>query len=270
MTQHRQKLAFGLLGLFLLVIISGGCCHTQQMTDSIKTLNTEQMADMLGKDVAEYRARGKGQSCPTIQSVHVSPKTVECGNEVSLTITALAPDAEEVYYSWEIDGEVFDSGPKAIWKTPTCKSFKDPQQLYTIRGTASDGECSMVQSFQVQVLCDCPLDLMVNFEFGKADLDGTARAILDELGSTLNNYPSYSVLIEGHTDYIGTNPSNQALGERRAEAVKEYLVTRWDVQPERFMTMSFGEESPIAPNETDKGRAQNRRAEIFRIRMSGD
>ena len=259
MAQQRHILALGILGFLL--IASSGCGNTQTMG---------QMANILGKDVAEHRAAGKEQSCPTISSFHASSQTVECGNEVMLTIAAIAPDVDEVFYSWEIDGQVFDSGPRAIWKTPTCESLKDPQQLYTIRGVASDGECSMAQTLQVQVLCNCALDLKVNFEFGKADLNEAARAILDDFGSTLRNYPAYSVLIEGHTDYIGTEPSNQLLGEKRAEVVKKYLLINWGIEPERVMTMSFGEGSPVASNETDEGRAQNRRAEIFRIRLNGN
>ena len=256
MAQQRAKWALGILGLFLMA--NSGCSNTQQM------------ANILGKDVAEYRASGQEQSCPSITNFHASPQTVECGNDVSLSISALAPDAEEVYYSWEIDGQVFDSGTRAIWKTPTCNSIKDPQQLYTIRGVASDGTCSVTQTLQVQVLCNCALDLKVNFEFGKADLNEVSMAVLDEFGSTLQNYPAYSVLIEGHTDHIGSEPTNQALGERRAEVVKQYLIARWGIQPERLMTMSFGEESPVASNDTDEGRAQNRRAEIFRIRLNGN
>ncbi|MCP4401423.1 MAG: OmpA family protein [bacterium] len=257
MALQRQKFALGVLGLLLAASI--GCSSTHQITDKI-----------LGKDVAEYRAAGKEESCPSIINVHASPHTVECGNEVSLAISALAPDAEEIFYSWEIDGQIFDTGTHALWKTPTCQSIEDPQQLYTIRGVASDGECAVAQTLQVQVLCNCALDLKVNFEFGKAELDVTARAILDEFGATLQNYPAYSVLIEGHTDHIGNEPSNQALGERRSQAVQEYLLRQWGVQPERLMTMSFGEGSPVAPNETPDGRAKNRRAEIFRIRLDGN
>lgn len=253
MAQLRHIFALGFLGFLLIANI--GCGNT---------------ANILGKDVAEHRAVGKEQSCPAITTFYASPQTAECGTDVSLVIAALAPDVEEVFYSWEIDGQVFDSGTKAIWKTPTCQSLKDPQQLYTIRGVVNDGECAVAQTVQVQVLCNCALDLKVNFEFGKAELDELSRATLDQFGSTLKNYPAYSVLIEGHTDYIGPETSNQALGEKRAEVVREYLVMQWGVQPERLMTMSFGEESPMASNETDDGRAQNRRAEIFRIRLDGN
>ncbi|PID58219.1 hypothetical protein CSB45_03895 [candidate division KSB3 bacterium] len=255
MRQHRQKSALYFLGVFLLALSSG--CTTPQTLDTL-----------LGKDIAAHRAQGQGQSCPAIIRFHASPTTVNCGGEVFLTLAALAPDAEEIYYHWEIEGENFDSGTHAVWKTPACTYFKDPQQLYSIRGVASDGECSVAQTRGVQVLCDCPLELKVNFAFGKADLDKTSIAILDILGSTLNNYPSYSISIEGHTDSIGTRASNQTLGKQRAEAVKNYLISRWRVRPERFITRSFGEESPVAPNDTNAGRAQNRRAEIFRIRLN--
>ncbi|MFN2304515.1 MAG: OmpA family protein, partial [Anaerolineales bacterium] len=58
------------------------------------------------------------------------------------------------------------------------------------------------------------------------------------------------------------------LGERRAAAVKNYLVTTWGITPDRIITRSYGEEQPIAPNETVTGRAKNRRAEVFRLVLS--
>ena len=173
--------------------------------------------------------------------------------------------AEHLSYTWEIEGQSFKTGQRAVWNTPTIRTIGDPEKVYTIRGIVSDGECAVTRSAEVKVLCDSALDLMIHFAFDKADLDSTARIHLDEFGEKLQQYPQHVVLIEGHTDYIGTDQYNEQLGGRRAEAVKNYLINTWQIAPERFITRSLGEEKPIAPNETPTGRAQNRRAEIFRI-----
>jgi OOP family OmpA-OmpF porin len=70
------------------------------------------------------------------------------------------------------------------------------------------------------------------------------------------------VRVEGHTDWIGSEEYNQALSVRRAEAVYRYLVNR-GVEPERFTVEGFGKSRPIASNDTEAGRAQNRRVELI-------
>lgn len=100
------------------------------------------------------------------------------------------------------------------------------------------------------------------FATGKSDLTGNAGANLDKLAAFLAEYSDRSVLIEGHTDSVGTEQSNQLLSQRRAEAVKSYLVSR-GVQANRLSTSGLGQGSPIASNETAGGRQQNRRVDVI-------
>ncbi|MFO7659360.1 MAG: OmpA family protein [Candidatus Cloacimonadaceae bacterium] len=104
----------------------------------------------------------------------------------------------------------------------------------------------------------------VNFEFDKYSLTTTARGILDENVVTLKNYPNIRIELQGHTDYIGTEAYNQNLSQQRADAVKSYLV-RGGIDAARINTSAWGESKPIADNETDEGRFQNRRVEFLRI-----
>ena len=105
----------------------------------------------------------------------------------------------------------------------------------------------------------------IHFAFDKYDLTEFAKASLDGDASTINDlsgkYPSLKVDVSGHTDWIGTDAYNQALSERRAGAVKDYLV-RKGVDAGRIRTYAYGESQPVAPNTTPEGRALNRRAEI--------
>jgi outer membrane protein OmpA-like peptidoglycan-associated protein len=99
------------------------------------------------------------------------------------------------------------------------------------------------------------------FDVDSYDLKSATRANLSELAQTLNKYEDTEIVIEGHTDSSGTNEYNQTLSERRAQSVSSYLV-REGVVPSRMFTMSYGEEQPIAGNESDSGRRQNRRVEV--------
>lgn len=101
----------------------------------------------------------------------------------------------------------------------------------------------------------------VNFDLDKATLRPDAVAILDEAAETLNAEAMVNVLVIGHTDSSGTDAYNQNLSERRAAAVKDYLVSK-DVAASRLTTDGKGESDPVEPNDTAEGRAANRRVEL--------
>jgi outer membrane protein OmpA-like peptidoglycan-associated protein len=99
------------------------------------------------------------------------------------------------------------------------------------------------------------------FATGNAQIKSGATANLDRLGDFLNEYPNRTASIEGFTDSMGSEDSNQALSERRADSVKRYLVER-GVQSQRLSSTGRGESAPVADNETTAGRQQNRRVEV--------
>lgn len=100
------------------------------------------------------------------------------------------------------------------------------------------------------------------FATGKSDLTGGAGPNLDKLAAFLGEYPDRTVLIEGHTDSVGSQESNYFLSQRRAESVRSYLVSR-GVQASRLTTAGLGQDSPVASNDTATGRQQNRRVEVI-------
>jgi len=101
----------------------------------------------------------------------------------------------------------------------------------------------------------------VHFDFDKATIRPDARPVLDEAVRILTEEGMVAVVAEGHTDAIGSDAYNQGLSERRADAVRRYLING-GIRPERIRTEGFGESRPVASNETEEGRAQNRRVEL--------
>lgn len=101
----------------------------------------------------------------------------------------------------------------------------------------------------------------IYFRYDEYTLERNARLILDKKAEWLLANPSYSVLISGHCDNRGTNEYNLALGERRANAAREYLVTL-GVSADRISTISYGEERPIDYGNNEEAWAKNRRAEF--------
>ena len=101
----------------------------------------------------------------------------------------------------------------------------------------------------------------VHFDFDKATIRADARPVLDEAIRILGQEGLIAVIAEGHTDAIGSTEYNQKLSERRADAVRRYLVNG-GIEPGRIRTEGFGESQPVASNDTADGRAQNRRVEL--------
>ncbi|MDQ0476407.1 MULTISPECIES: OmpA family protein [Chryseobacterium] len=102
---------------------------------------------------------------------------------------------------------------------------------------------------------------MVNFGFDSSNLTSDAKINLDKLATILANNPDTNINIYGYTDSKGTDSYNLALSDRRAAAVKSYLSSK-GVSSMRMNTMGMGEADPIASNDTEAGRAQNRRVEF--------
>jgi outer membrane protein OmpA-like peptidoglycan-associated protein len=99
------------------------------------------------------------------------------------------------------------------------------------------------------------------FDLDSYQLQQTTKTNLDELAKTLNKYEDTDILIEGHTDSSGEDNYNQTLSERRAREVEDYLQSQ-QVKGSRIKTKGYGEEQPLASNETDAGRRSNRRVEV--------
>jgi outer membrane protein OmpA-like peptidoglycan-associated protein len=99
------------------------------------------------------------------------------------------------------------------------------------------------------------------FDFGKANLLEANKQTLQTFATTLNQNPDTDLLIVGHTDNVGSNAFNQSLSESRAAMVSNYLISN-GVSATRLRTQGLGENQPIASNDTEGSRAQNRRVEI--------
>lgn len=103
------------------------------------------------------------------------------------------------------------------------------------------------------------------FDIGSDHIRGESTPTLNEIVQMLTDHADLKLTIEGHTDNVGTPASNQTLSERRASAVKAYLIATGHVDANRLASVGFGASHPAAPNTTPEGRQTNRRVELVRM-----
>ena len=101
----------------------------------------------------------------------------------------------------------------------------------------------------------------ITFAHDDATLNSAFLGSLNQLAATMRQYGETTIVVAGHTDSTGQAAYNQALSERRAAAVRNYLVSQ-GVSPSRIQTVGYGMRQPVASNATEAGRAQNRRVEL--------
>jgi len=141
-----------------------------------------------------------------------------------------------------------------IWSNRMEKQRQDMEAA--TRGTG----IQVSQTSDNRLKMEIPAD--VSFDTGRSDIKSNFRPILERFAQTLNDNPAATVSIVGHTDSTGGSNINDPLSVDRAARTRDYLSQR-GVSPNRIMIDGRGEREPIASNESESGKARNRRVEIY-------
>ncbi|HUR53346.1 MAG TPA: OmpA family protein, partial [Gemmataceae bacterium] len=197
---------------------------------------------------------------PTVQA-QCDPCTVEVGKSSTLTANGSDPDGDSLTYRWTV--------PSGTLANPTDRQtlWTAPQQEGPVqaRVTVDDGKGGTASAnVTIQVTRPPAKNYTfedVHFDFDRYTLRPEATRILDEAVTALREDPALRIEVEGHTCNIGTAEYNLALGDRRANAVRDYLVSR-GVSTDRLRTISYGEERPKYDNAREETRRLNRRAAL--------
>jgi peptidoglycan-associated lipoprotein len=204
-------------------------------------------------------------SQPTV-SLSASPATVEQGDPSTLNWTST--DATQLTIAPDV-GTVTAQGSTKV--TPNSST------TYTITASGPGGSATASARVTVATAAapqENPSQDAIflkevrdaYFDFNKADIRSDARTALGKTADYLRNYPGEKVTIEGHCDERGSTEYNLALGDRRASAAKQYLVSL-GISADRINTVSFGKEKPFCMQSTEDCYQQNRRGHFVRVKQ---
>ncbi len=161
-------------------------------------------------------------------------------------ISASSPD-EKIFISLFILG----GGPRV------SLAVIEPKAMETGLVTAEMMEAQIAQTGKVAIYS-------IYFDFDKADIKPESKPTIEEIAKLLKKNPNLKLYVVGHTDGVGTLEYNMRLSERRAQAVVRELVEKYGIQKDRLRAFGVGPLSPVSTNETEEGRALNRRVELVK------
>jgi OOP family OmpA-OmpF porin len=161
----------------------------------------------------------------------------------------------------KLSGDAFYDGAATQLRTGLAKDFPQTFQYkadVTVKPAAAPVDSTVCQ----QLFADLLGKGKIRFESGRASIDPDSAGLLDRLLETALRCPTSTIEIAGHTDSDGEDAANQALSEKRAQAVVDYFV-KAGLPAARFTAVGYGSTQPVADNESDEGKAQNRRIQFL-------
>jgi peptidoglycan-associated lipoprotein len=198
---------------------------------------------------------------PTV-NIQCNPCVVEPGQSSSLTAQGTDPEGGPLTYLWSAPAGTFKptDAPNTTWTAPQQEG---PVQVTVTVTDNAKNQAQATATLLVQRRVALEFE-DIHFDFDRFNLRPDALKIVDQWIASLQANPAIQVTVEGHCDSVGTQQYNLALGERRANSARDYLISR-GIAAGRIRTVSYGEDRPIDTNETAAGRARNRRAHLVII-----
>ena len=221
------------------------------------------------KDACPNAAGSKEMNgCPDTDGDGVADKDDACANVAGLAALAGCPDADSDGIADGDDQCPNEAGPAenngCPWPDGDGDGVLDKDdQCPTVVGTVANNGCPEVTEEVQKQLNDYARTIL--FDTGKSSIKAESTSVMVDIIQILNEYPNARFTVEGHTDSVGSASLNQKLSEERANAVRDFLIDK-GIGADRLVAAGYGEDRPIANNNTRSGRSQNRRVEINLIK----
>ncbi len=169
---------------------------------------------------------------------------------------------EYSYYGYQ-DEKIWHEFGRPFWRKEKKAAVKEQ----VIKQTTTEKRASTLRKLSKTYNPKTKtLTLDVKFELNRADIQTSYTNEIDQLGRALKENKSLAIEVQGHTDTTGSRAYNMDLSSNRADAVRAYLIKKFDIKPTRIISRGYGPTQPMTSNETRMGREQNRRVDIKVIR----
>ena len=206
--------------------------------------------------------------CPDSDGDGVADKDDACPSTPGLASLAGCPDADGDGVADKDDACPNEAGPAANKGCPWPDTDGDgvldkDDQCPDVAGTVANNGCPEVTEEVQKQLNDYARTIL--FDTGKSSIKAESTSVMVDIIQILNEYPNAKFTVEGHTDSVGSETTNQKLSEARANSVRDFLIDK-GIGADRLTAIGYGESKPIATNNTRAGKAQNRRVEINLIK----
>ncbi len=222
-----------------------------------------------GKDACPNEAGSMEMNgCPDSDGDGVADKDDACPNDAGLAELQGCPDGDGDGVADKDDQCPTEAGPAENNGCPWPDSDGDgvldkDDQCPDVAGTVANQGCPEVTEEVQAQLNEYARTIL--FDTGRSSLKPESTSVFVDIIRILNEYPNARFTVEGHTDSVGSNATNQRLSEERANAVRDFLINE-GIPGSRLEAIGYGEDRPIASNNTRAGRTQNRRVEINLIK----
>lgn len=218
-----------------------------------------------GKDACPNEAGSKEMNgCPDTDGDGIADKDDSCPNEAGLPALGGCPDADSDGIADKDDSCPSEAGPAENKGCPWPDTDGDgvldkDDKCVDVAGTVANNGCPEVTEEVQKQLNDYARTIL--FDTGRASIKAESTSVMVDIIQILGEYPTAKFTVEGHTDSVGRASTNQALSEKRANSVRDFLIEK-GIGADRLTAIGYGEDKPIATNATRAGRKQNRRVEI--------
>ena len=183
-----------------------------------------------------------------------------------------SPSADQIINSLKPSGNLVSGGTRGIRLAPPSGEAASPQQATPVatgspRAPSARPAAKPMAPTQTTQSSGPSVNLTVDFANGSAELTPQAMATLDQLGKALasNDLASYRFRVEGHTDTVGSASYNQSLSQQRAEAVVNYIETKYGVPSTRLEAVGMGEKGLVVQTPPQTPEPRNRRVEVINL-----
>ena len=217
------------------------------------------------KDSCPNEAGSKEMNgCPDSDGDGVADKDDACPNEAGSKAMNGCPDADGDGVADKDDACPSEAGPAenkgCPWPDTDGDGVLDKDDACPeVAGTVANQGCPEVTEEVQKQLNDYARTIL--FDTGKSSIKAESTSVMVDIIQILNEYPTAKFTVEGHTDSVGSAKLNQKLSDSRANSVRDFLIEK-GIGADRLTAIGYGEDKPIATNNTRAGRAQNRRVEI--------